>query len=266
MDKRFELAEALMDLSRASERVAKLITQTAIGEVGSETILTASGSSTETIDANNISGWPLVPSIVSGLDLSFDMSLYRLTVLEFHRGPNIPITANHNHATSIDIITDSYTFKEQPQNVKIISPKECRKRYDLGVIYESLEFTNDPATILAMFKRCCKKIVIRFRPWTSSDGAFLHDKAFLHLVQDTDNSIQFKVTRPLASYESLIKSMGLSTDERRINTRQLNQFFIDNEQIMRVLRERTWGNIDYEQAVKILTIDSVDYVLNSDLR
>lgn len=259
MDKRFELAEALMELSKASERVAKLILQINIGEIGSDTILTALGNSTESINVDSVSGWPHTPLGVTGLDIS----LNNLTVLEFHRGPNKPITQYHHHAKQIDLITDSYQFAEQPKNIRIISHKECEKRYDVGVIWESLEFTDNPSNILALFKKHCRKIFIRFRPWTSRNGAFLCDKAFAHLAMNTDNQVQFKVVRPLATYETLIKSLDLSTDERRVNISQLDQFFIANEQLVRIIRERTWGKIDYEQAIKIMTIDSVDYVLST---
>ncbi len=88
------------------------------------------------------------------------------------------------------------------------------------------------------------------------------NKAFAHLAMDMDHEVLFKVVRPLATYESLVKSVGgMPVHERHINTIQPDTFFTTNEEIMRVIRERTWGKISCDQAIKIMATDSVDYVL-----
>ncbi len=256
-----------MDLSRASQRVARLMTEGAIGELKDDTILSALGDSKEIIDVARFADWPAAIGRTTREVFNFA----DLNVLELNAGPQAPIIAANPHvrAKQIDLITDGYKFQgEQPQNVRIIHYGQHKPSYDVGVIWESLEFTKDPAIWLQAFKKCCHKIYVRFRPWTSRDGAFMSgtlNKAFAHLTMEMDHEVRFKVVRPLASYESLIKSVGMPIEERRVNTTQPDTFFTTNEEIMRVIRERTWGTISFEQAIKIMATDSVDYVLGASI-
>lgn len=259
MDRRLEMMEALTDLSRASQRVARLISEGVLGEFKDETILTALGDSRETIDIAKFADWPAATTRIHRDPLDFtDMD-----VLELCTGPQMPVVTAHQ----IDLITDGWKFEDdQPQNVRIVHYGQYQKQYDVGVIWESLEFTKDPAKWLDAFKRCCRKVYVRFRPWSSRNGAFMSstlNKAYAHLAMDMDHEIRFKVVRPLATYDTLIKSIGMPIEERRINTIQPETFFTTNEEIMRVIRERTWGTISFDNAIKIMTTESVDYVLGS---
>lgn len=267
MDKRLEFVEALMDLSRASQRVAKLMTESTFGELKNDTVPSIVGDSKETINVVDYHNWP--STVSNTTKEAFDFT--DLTILEFNAGSQPPIIATNQHTLTkrIDLITDDYKFKEeQPRNVHIIHYGQQKTNYDVGVIWESLEFTKDPAAILLAFKKCCRKVYVRFRPWTSQDGAFMSrtsNRAFAHLATDIDHEIKFKVIRPLASYESLIKSVGMSIEERRINTIQLSNFFMANKEVMRVIGQRTWGTISFEQVIKIMATDSVDYVLSASI-
>jgi hypothetical protein len=264
MDRRMEVVEALMDLSRASQRVASLISQGVIGEFKDETVLSALGDSKEVIDVARFTDWPAAVNSVRIDTLDFA----DLRVLEWNIGPVPPKCLNLQTARSVDLVTDDWKFSTQPSNVKIIKPQDHRSDYDVGVIWESAEFAKDPAMVLELMKKCCHKVYIRFRPWTSRDGAFMSgtvNKAFLHLATDMDHQVLFKVVRPLATYEALVKSAGMPVHERRVNTTQPETFFTTNEEVMRVIRERTWGKISFDQAVKIMATDSVDYVLGHSI-
>lgn len=255
MDSRLEISEALMDLSRASERVAKLLAKGAIPIIKNDAAVTSIGNSTETINFKQYQQWPDVkvnhlPS--PGIDLN------SATILQFANGPTRPILGK---CKKLDLITDSFV-DPQPEYVKIIKAQERAHNYDIGIVWESLEFCTNPASILQIFKQCCKKTYIRFRPWSGQDGAFLNNKAFIHLITDTDHTVQWKVIRPLATYETLIKATGMVVLERHINTSQVDQFISENHKIMQVLRDRTWGEtIRYDEILKIMATDSVDYVL-----
>ncbi len=262
MDRRLEVVEALMDLSRASQKIAKLVAEGALGDFKDETVLSTIGDSKEVIDIARFADWPPAfeqprwdkPGPFEGL-----------RVLEFNGGPQPPVSYKLNTAKSIDLITHGHAIENQPANVRIInSSKEQRTDYDVGIIWESLEFVPDPAKILMMFQKRCHKVYIRFRPWSSRNGAFMADvldKAYAHLVMDMDHEVKFKAIRPLATYEALVKVTGMPVHERHINTSQPSTFFTTNEEIMRVIRERTWGKISFDQAIKIMATDSVDYVL-----
>lgn len=261
-----EMVEALMDLSHASQRVAKLISEGVIGEFKDETVLSALGDSKEVIDVAKFADWP---KATGRSDLE-TFNFADMTVLELNAGPQRPRVASRpGLAKQIDLITDGYKFEgEQPKNVRTIHYGQHKPSYDVGVIWESLEFAKDPAMWLQAFKKCCHKIYIRFRPWTSRNGAFMSgtlDKAFAHLVMDIDHEVRFKVVRPLATYESLIKTTGMPVEERRVNTTQPDTFFTTNEEVMRVIRERTWGKISFDQAIKIMATDSVDYVIGASI-
>lgn len=247
-------------------RVAKLISEGAMGEFKEDTILSALGDSKEVIDVARFNDWPVANT---GRNLRGLPNFADMRVLELNAGPNRPVVAGLcPNARQIDLITDGWKFEgEQPKNVRIVHYGQHKTDYDVGVIWESLEFSKDPITWLQAFKKCCHKIYIRFRPWTSRDGAFMSgtlNKAFAHLVMDLDHEVRFKAVRPLATYDSLIKGVGMPIEERKINTSQPDTFFTTNEEIMRVLRERTWGTISFDQAIKIMATDSVDYVIGTE--
>lgn len=243
----FELSEALIDLSRSANKIAKLLVQ------GSLQNLLQQNIGSKSLNINDFVNWPdysppepiyyTIPNIES------------LSILEYAYGS--PIT----EGCKIDLITcGGYNFVDQPKNIRIILSHETNDNYDFGIIYESLEFSTDPIVILQIFKKCCKRIYIRFRPWTSQNGAFLNSKAFVHLVNDIDNSVIWKVIRPLATYESLFSKLNFIIIERKINHIQVPEFF-NNDEILLTIQNRVWGEIDRSQMLKILTIDSVDYIL-----
>lgn len=262
MDKRIEIVDALLDLSRASKRVARLISQGAFGNLKEELPTITVGNSKEIIDIDLFEKWPAADYRCP----AFSANLDDLTVLEWSAN-NAPVTVSHKNAKRIDLIAGgAYPFThDQPANVRVLnSTDNPDAKYDVGVIWETAEFLDDPTITILTMAKCCHKIYIRFRPWTSRDGAFTSgvvNRAFAHLVINMDHKVKHQVIRPLATYEQIIKNSHLPIHERRINTTQPEEFFSTNTEVMRVLCERTWGKIDTDQALKIMATDSVDYVL-----
>lgn len=258
MNDKIELANAFMNLSIAADRVSRLLSQSSVNDFECKEILETFGNSSDTIDVHNYINWPSIDQpaqLVASIDS-------QLTVLEYtHHSPTSLQFSNQT-----DLITPNYKFTNQPSNIRIIHEKDVRQ-YDVGIINESLELVPDPAHILLMFKRCCKKIHIRFRPWTSRNGAFIaytSYRAFVHLVTDIEHQVKFKAIRPLSNYESLLNRLGLTIEERHINTTQVDPFFAQDKDIMRVIQERTWGDIDTAQALRIMATDSVDFVVGTN--
>lgn len=257
MDRRLELAEALMDLSRASERVAKLLTTAPI-EFTTDKITEALATRNVKLDPWSYQNWPSAPAPTRSVP--DEDRFVGTNVLEWAMGGLPAVTVGWSHAREIFIVTNKY---HQPgPNTKIVDGPGAG-RYDVGVIWESLEFSDDPLGVLLMFKKHCKLVYVRFRPWTSYDGAYLNhpDRVYYHLATEVANDVRWKVVRPLAEYDRLIRDVGMSVRERRINTRQMEPFFKTNPEVMDTICARTWGTIDRDQAVRIMMTDSVDYVL-----
>jgi len=270
MDKRFELIDALLTLGKQAEKVAKLLSAETVGIIKDETILINLPKSDTMINVESYKFWPEANFHNSSalrraqIDASSIQSLANLTVLEYSIGQTYPISPHHPDA-KIALITDAYKFDTQPQNVKIINSfSEAGNKYDVGILWETLEFDDNPAFVLTEMRQRCNKIVIRFRPWTSRNGAFqseYYNKAFAQLVGPLDHKVKFKVVRPLATYESLFTKLGLSIQERKINSVHFEEFF-QNDIIINTIIERTWGNIRKDEAVRIMMTDSIDYIVS----
>lgn len=269
MDKRLELVDALLTLGKQAEKVAKLLSADVVGEMKEETLLIPTPQSDKTINVNSYQFWPdasfhhTSPLRRAQMDATILPPLADLTVLEYSIGPTYPVSPHHPHA-KIALITDAYKFDTQPPNVKIINSfTEAGSNYDIGILWETLEFDANPPLILTEMKQRCKKIIVRFRPWTSRDGAFqssFFNKAFAQLVGPLEHQVKFKVVRPLATYESLFAKLQLATQERKINSVHLEEFFQTNN-ILQIAIERTWGTIRKDEAIRIMMTDSIDYTV-----
>ncbi len=259
MDKRLALVDALLTLGKQCETVAKLLSINALGDLEQDTLITLTQSN-EFIDVAKQPYWPEIdqkPALTNKFHEEAT-TIPDLKVLEFNAGDSLPVTTNYKHAI-VDLIVDDFKFPARPVNIRLISWKET-KEYDIGIINESLEFVNDPGIILTKFKQCCKKIIIRLRPWTSHNGAFQSNKAYAHLVMPIDTKVKFKVVRPIATYESLFAKIGLIVEERQIWNRIPNEFF-NNDSFLDMAIKRTWGSLKKEDALRIITTETIDYVV-----
>jgi hypothetical protein len=268
MDKRLELIDALLAMGRHCKYVAKLLSAEVVGEVKPEPILVPAGDDTRQIaHPGNYPGWPRSDHRPIRERVRTDTAqlppLAGLRVLEFSAGSSWPVSVYHTDA-KVDLIVNDYKFQEplQPLNTRIIgSCNEAGLNYDVGVVWESLELVPDPLVVLAELKARCAKIILRVRPWSSRNGAFLNDLAFVHLARPVDHQVQFKVVRPMATYESLFTRLGLTVHERRVHSITVDEFFAANSDVLEVIIERTWGKIDPQEALRIMATDHIDYVV-----
>jgi hypothetical protein len=270
MDRRLELVDALLTLGKQAEHVAKLLSEDLIGNLRDDVLLTPTPNSNKTIDINRYSMWPDASDVLDPLhraqfDAANILPLADLNVLEYAIGVGYPIAHFHQHA-KVTLVTNDFKFQTQPPNVKIVNSfSEAGNSYDIGILWETLEFDNNPALTLIEMKQRCKRIIIRFRPWTSRDGAFqsyFFNKAYAQLIMPIDHKVKFKVIRPLATYETLLAKAQLAIIDRKINS-SMPEGYLQMDNIIQVAIERTWGNIHTDEAIKIMMTDSIDYMVSS---
>ena len=152
--------------------------------------------------------------------------------------------------------------------------------YDLIVCWDVLEHAEEtPLELLRELTNALTqggKLLLRLHPWTSRHAAhqynleryhFAYNKAYWHLTQPDADLIhvgmappRFRVVRPLATYDQLIKDSGLRVLDRQIDNQEPEDFF--NGEVLETIIERTWaGAMDSQQARRIMAIQFVDYLL-----
>jgi hypothetical protein len=266
MDRRTELIEALLSLGKQCDKVAKLLTEDIVGDIRDDTLLTPFPHTDLCLDLATYETWPTAATCTKAIDRYYQDShglvLDDLRILEYSIGPSWPVSVHHRHAR-IDLITDDFKFNtSQPENVRIIHQQDLGQ-YDIGIFWETLEFCVNPLLLLTQLKKHCKKLIIRFRPWTSRDGGFQsahYNRAYAHLVSDIDTEVKFKVVRPLQTYEALLAKAGVATQERQINGKTPEDFFT-NDNFLSIVIARTWGTLRKEEALRIMTTQTVDYTV-----
>lgn len=267
MDNKAELIDALLQLGKMAERVAGLLSSQVVQDLRDGDVVDLSPDKSVSIDLEQYKNWPLA-SLSSAsqatiarkeaIKLPITDGMY---VLEYNCGFTYPISQFHK--AHIDIIADDHKFVTD--NCRIIKDfSECRSRYDLGVVWESCEFMDDPYIVLAKMSAICDKLVIKFRPWTSRDGAFQSytnfNKAYIHLLTDINNDVKWKVNRPLATYDALFKKLGLLVINSSIESIKVEGVILD-ENVLKSIISRTWGNLRDKEAYKILMTNSVQYTV-----
>lgn len=279
MNDRLELINSLLLLSEQCKRVAELLGKNVFSELSSETELIQLPDLSEAISIREFELWPEATKISSTHWAEISRQQARGTgfdfcnskIIEYSNGPSVPI----GHAfknSQVSLICNDYKFgSDQPESVKIIgSFEEAEDLYDIGIVYESLEFDQDPVLTLLKMKQSIKpqgKMFIRFRPWSSRDGGFqsnYFNKAFAHLLIDLESSesVKNKIVRPIAKYESIMNAAKLRVISRKIKSVPPDDHIIRNKAYMDVLIKRTWGAISQEEAVKIMSTTAVDFLVS----
>jgi 2-polyprenyl-3-methyl-5-hydroxy-6-metoxy-1,4-benzoquinol methylase len=148
--------------------------------------------------------------------------------------------------------------------------------YDEILLFDVLDHVEqtDPTTLLTKAKSILKdngKIYIRCHPWTSRHATHLyHDlnKAYLHLVFTPEELKQIvpaakyelsniHVTRPIATYENMIKAAGLKVVHRRDITESAEPFFKTPTIADRILKSTNFTEFPSFQ----LSLQFLDFVL-----
>lgn len=281
MDNRLEIVNSLLSLGKQCEYLAKLLASSTFSELSPKTELIQLPDMSRAIDICEFELWPAATesSNLSWIEISrrqaqsVGFNFCDCKILEYSNGQSVPI----GHAfknSKVDLICNNYKFgaNDQPQLVRIVSSfEEIDDLYDVGIIYESLEFDQDPVVTLLKMKQRIKphgKTFVRFRPWSSRDGGFqsrYFNKAFAHLLIDLESNelVRSKVIRPIAKYESIMNAAKLQILSRKINSIPPDDHITKNKEYMSTLIKRTWGVISEEEAIKIMSTTSVDFLVST---
>ena len=115
------------------------------------------------------------------------------------------------------------------------------------------------------------RIFLRCHPWTARTGGHLYtqrNKAFLHLAltpeellaQGLTCSPNIKVNKPLATYEHMISMAELHIERKRVHTLPVEPYF-SGPLLSRIIKSTWAGNISEDKALKIMSINYIDWVL-----
>jgi len=150
--------------------------------------------------------------------------------------------------------------------------------YDIIVAYDVVDHAPDALAEMNTVLNDNGQIYAITHPWTSRDGGHLHtqeggNKAYLHLAYsrpilrglgfDVDADTWNVVERPLAYYTKMIKQAGLFEIERQVVHSEIEPFIKDK--LLTQIIANVWSDdagMDREQALKILSISSIKYVLS----
>jgi hypothetical protein len=222
----------------------------------------------------------ILPDInIVSYDLYAPFNFTGIKILEYHAKYARALSSCYSWQT--DIFSETYVSKAIDTDSSCPfwrkDDRICRKYeelntgYDMLIINESLEFSEDPTNLLLNLKSYLKphgKIFIRFKPWTSINGGYQKsycNKAYAHLLADLERNkdIKFRPLRPLAAYEQMFKELGLLVASKNLSSVPPSEIITQNEEIMNTIISNTWGhdNIDKATAVSIMSTTSVYYLL-----
>lgn len=258
MDKRAQLAEALHQLAHWSTKTANLLD--AIDYQREEPITMGTPPCSISVLPQYHGDWPYISAKVPPL-VEYDLDGECLLVM---RGASCEPSINF--IGRVEVSTDHYTALPY----ETVHIGETDTRYDNCVFHESLEFCADPLEQLRAVRPLLKKdgrIYIRFRPWTAPNGGFQQEYgrshlAHVHLACDLGPCPVVRVTRPNATYESIMSRLGMKVIHRQVHSWPVEPF-VRNPEIWDVIKKRTWTNITDAEAASIMRTVAVDYVLQA---
>lgn len=258
-----EIVDELMKFGDNCHRLARLLEDLMSKQFNQPP---STGDTIEHIQYLDINMYPLWPSIKLK-NPQFDLNTKQCKVLQYQCGKGSIL--NNLECLSNSILSEQCDYLDN--TIICRSATDLTDSYDILIINESLEFCEDPRSVIKSIMPHLKhnaKIWIKFRPYTSICGGFhqsIIDKAYAHLVLDlhSNQDIKMKAVRPLHTYENLIKSCGLQVLNRKVVSNSPDNFFISSSAIMSTIIRNTWKLIDIEEAIKILSTESVTYLLST---
>jgi 2-polyprenyl-3-methyl-5-hydroxy-6-metoxy-1,4-benzoquinol methylase len=152
--------------------------------------------------------------------------------------------------------------------------------YDIIFVNDLIDHSEDFEKELEKIKTIktngCR-IFVRCHPWCSRHGMHLHNqlnKAYIHLVFSEDelfnmgikcNKTTHRLLDPITSYKKLFQKTGFSILSTEVIKTEVENFFIQNEAVMRRIKEKWQTMQDYHDGSKFprefLEIEAVDFIL-----
>lgn len=206
--------------------------------------------------------YKLWPTVNTGFP-KFNFNINGLSVLQIH---------NHNEIILSDTKqTILSQYHGHDSNYKICRDfTDLSDQFDILIINQALEYMDDPYCFLRQCLDYLKpnaKLWIRLRPWSSQNGGFHHNqlnKAYAHITSEIPitNLIKYRVVKPLFTYENLISKLNLQILNKQIHHKFVDNFFMSNPGVLSTIINNLWGSMNTDEALKIMSIDTVTYLLS----
>lgn len=170
------------------------------------------------------------------------------------------VVGYHPHAYD----THDFTLCTDPRAIS-------KSDYDIIILYDVIDTINTDLTLflrwISSHLRDDGKIIIRAHPWTSAHGANQYltiNKAYVHLLASDeelgiDSSHNLKILDHI-HYNRAFISAGLSIQRCQLHFKSVHKFF-DCKVVTEMIKFTWGGNINYEEARKIMSYQYIDYVL-----
>jgi hypothetical protein len=151
--------------------------------------------------------------------------------------------------------------------VRHIKPPDLN--YELIIINYYLEFHKNPLEIMLSCQKMLTangKIYLLSRPWTSCNGGYQShylNRAYLHLCSDLEHNceVQTKLARPQAQMQEIIENAKLKIIAKLLHTQTPPDIITKNKEIMDKIIKRTWNAIRTKDAISIMSLETMEFVL-----
>lgn len=184
------------------------------------------------------------------------------------------------HVVGFDVKEDDHWHEKELSNIDYTTSQQTVQDsgpYDVILLYDVIDHLvgTEPGKFMVWVSSLLAKngiVYVRAHPWTSKHGGHLyeqHNKAYLHLALTPDELLQngikpqpnIKVSRPMAAYEKWFTEGGLKVADRKIQAEKPHPF-VENNLLPRIVKITWGGNIDPDQARKIIANQFIDYHLS----
>jgi 2-polyprenyl-3-methyl-5-hydroxy-6-metoxy-1,4-benzoquinol methylase len=191
------------------------------------------------------------------------------------------IATHAKKAVGFDIKQDDGWESKSGGNLILTADSEQVEKnapYDYIILYDVLDHLEGqgPASVLKRLVPLMApgaKMFCRCHPWTSRHGSHLYEKinkAYVHLVLTPDELAQagfvadynLRLARPMAAYENWFDLAGLKVEERKVTQDPVPEYF-QGEILDRVIKVTWGGNIEPDQAMKIMSNQFVNYLVTT---
>ena len=173
-----------------------------------------------------------------------------------------------NSTTWAELATNNLTFTTSKKTVESKGPYDILLLYD---VIDHLEGENSDSFVrwLSTIMKPNGRVYARCHPWSSRHGAHLYEtknKAYLHLAMTADELAiaglktgpNLKVVKPFVIYDSLFTKNGFNIETRKGQT-EIPEPYFDDAVLDRIIKVTWKGAVDRETALRIMSIQFIDY-------